>query len=190
MRFETREGGSALRRRVHDVELLQALAVVRDRDDARVCQLGAPPDERGSDAREIRNAGRGRRRRGDAYATLSISRPLQLFAIARMLGSVSLSQHLTRAKTRGVGRRVRESQTHRPRGKGGGARARESRTRPSRAGGGARGDARVARSSTRASPRAPPPTRNGRVRLSRTRARVKRIGRPLSFSLSSGSAAS
>ena len=50
----------------------------------------------GSDAREIRNAGKRGRRRGDAYATSSFSRLLQLFAIAMMLGSVSLSQPLTR----------------------------------------------------------------------------------------------
>ena len=97
---------------------------------------------------------RGGRRCGDAYRTLSSFRLLQLFAIAMMLGSVSLSQRLTRAKTSEVGRRARESRTHRPRGKGGGARARESRTRPSRVGGGARGDARVARSSARARVRA------------------------------------
>ena len=51
--------------------------------------LSQPLTREGSDAREIRNAGRGGRRCGDAYETLSSFRLLQLCVIAMMLGSVS-----------------------------------------------------------------------------------------------------
>ena len=96
MRFGTRERGG---RRCGDAystsssfRLLQLFAIARMLGSVSLSQYLT----RGSDAREIRNAGRGGRRRGDAYMTLSFSRLLQLFAIAMMLGSVISKQHLTR----------------------------------------------------------------------------------------------